>query len=79
MKAESVGWSLGKSLDSVIDIWSVAATVEAILFLLAEDNREKVAAVFAQESPVVAQSLDPADSRPAKRKRSASKRVAHRQ
>jgi len=47
MKIESVEWSLGKSPDSIMEIWSVAATMEAVILVLAMDNQEDVAAALA--------------------------------
>lgn len=48
MNAKSVEWSFGKSPRGLVEAWSVAATVEVILAVLVEDNKEKVASFFAK-------------------------------
>jgi len=76
MKVESVEWSIGKSPDSMTEIWSVAATMEAIILILAMDNPKDVAAVLAKTRDAGAASQGeppPADAPPKTRKRSRSK------
>ncbi|MFQ5909203.1 MAG: hypothetical protein ACE5IJ_00595 [Thermoplasmata archaeon] len=42
MRIDSVGWSFQKSPELVIESWSVAATIEAMLRVQVEDRKEVV-------------------------------------